>query len=81
MPAYHLALRRYLYRWSGSDWYVCADSGWQQNESPTSCKSIYRQWTPDARAEQVRYNHWGVALAFYNGQWLGDGRRAGDHYF
>jgi hypothetical protein len=80
MPAYHLALRRYLYRWNGSNWYVCADSGWHQNESPTSYKAISRQWS-QMPCGAGWYNSWGIAMAFYNGQWLGDGRWAGNHYF
>lgn len=80
MPAYHLALRRYLYRWSGSSWYVCADSGWHMNESPTSYKSIWRQWS-QMPCGSGWYNNYGVAYAFYEGQWLGDGRWAGNHYF
>jgi hypothetical protein len=80
MPAYSLALRRQLYFWTGSAWVVCANSGWQYNESPTSYKSIYRQWS-QMPCGGGWYNHLGEAYAYYNGQWLGGGRFAGNHYF
>ena len=80
MPAYHLALRRQLYFWNGSSWILCANSGWLSNESPTSYKSIFRQWG-QMPCGSTWYNNYGEALAFHNGQWLGGGRWAGNHYF
>lgn len=80
MPAYHLRLRRQLYRWNGSGWALCANSGWQANESPTSYKSIWRQWS-QMPCGSGWYDHFGEAYAYYNGQWLGGGRWAGNHYF
>jgi hypothetical protein len=80
MPAYHLSLRRQLYRWNGSGWILCANSGWQANESPTSYRSISRQWS-QMPCGGGWYDHLGEAYAFHNGQWLGGGRWAGNHYF
>jgi hypothetical protein len=80
MPAYSLALRRQLYFWNGSAWSVCANSGWQYNESPTSYKSIFRQWS-QMPCGQGWYNHLAESYAYYNGQWLGGYRFAGNHYF
>ena len=80
MPAYSLALRRQLYFWNGSSWVVCANSGWVYNESPTSYKSISRQWS-QMPCGTGWYNHLAEAYAYYNGQWLGGSRFAGNHYF
>jgi hypothetical protein len=80
VPAYHLALRRHLYRWNGSSWALCANSGWVYNTSPTSYKSIWRQWA-QMPCGGGWYDHLGESWAYYNGQWLGGARWAGNHYF
>jgi hypothetical protein len=80
MPAGHLSLRRQLYRWNGSAWTLCANSGWQANSSPTSYHAISRQWTR-MPCGTGWYDHLGEAWAYYNGQWLGGGRWAGNHSF
>ena len=78
VPALSLALRRQLYFWNGSAWSVCANSGWQYNESPTSYKSISRQWTRCPVTGLVQ--HLAESSPTTTASGLGGYRFAGDHY-
>lgn len=44
-PAGYLAVKRQIWRWTGSAWKLCAGSGWIYNKSSTSYMQNSHQWT------------------------------------
>jgi hypothetical protein len=81
-PAYYQALRRELWRWNPSvgEWRLCATNGWTYNSTASSYRADSKSWTP-MPCGAGWYNHLGAGYAFYDGQWLGGARWAGNHYF
>jgi hypothetical protein len=69
-----------LYRWNGSSWQVCANSGWIYNQTARSYISNSRQWT-SMPCGGGTYNNLGFSQAFENGVWLGGSRWSGNHGF
>lgn len=77
---YYIALRRQLYRWEGSSWQVCNDSGWVYNTFRTA--QVYHQRTfASAICGPRYYGTMGSGFVFQNvGGWSGGGTWSGYHW-
>jgi hypothetical protein len=80
-PAGYLAVKRQIWRWTGSTWKLCAGSGWIYNASSTSYMQSYHQWIGGMPCGAGTYNNLGYGQAFYNGIWRGGSRWSGNHKF
>ena len=80
LPAWTMYIRRQMFHWNGSEWRLCADSGDTYNASPTSYRSISRQWAK-MPCGAGWYGSMANSWAYYNGQWFGGARWSGNHYF
>jgi hypothetical protein len=81
MPAGYLALKRQIWRWTGSAWKLCAGSGWIYNSTSKSYMHSVRQWPGGMPCGRGWYNNRAYGQAFYQGIWRGGSRWSGNHYF
>lgn len=77
---YWIALRRQLYRWEGSSWVVCNDSGWVYNTTRTA--QVYHQRTFQSAICGARYyGTLGSGYVYQNiGGWSGGGAWSDYHW-
>jgi hypothetical protein len=76
----HLALKREVYRYNGSEWRLCASIGWTYNGSSTSYLRHATQWS-QMPCGSGWYTSLGMGMAYLNGQWHGGSRYSGNHAF
>jgi hypothetical protein len=83
-PAGYLIDRAVLYRWNGSAWAVCRDTGWVYNSSNVAGFTIWDEWSVGDWGDPSpcgagSYQTHGASFE-YNGGWRGGWLWSGAHW-